>query len=336
MADYVPGSNVLDHSRIDLDVAYMNSYLKDYDFDNAMHMYTNGRFSKDGGRNVKGFSNGAVKKLKQVEVLFDQYSTYWGSDTYADDFVMRAYEKTEEFVGADDVTRKEAIMKGSVYLNIWMYVLREFYDAVEDCEAGTIDANDDGVHAWDEGVAFFVGQLQGADGDGPGNLLWKLGEKRCANYGTCTGANAASEPIAKSNANLLADFIAGRDFLQNGQCAQAKDLMLSIEKEMSIPLIQGALRYAHKNAIVGANTKSRAEGWAFTAAILPRIDACDPDKATIIKNQMIVGSAETPSEVTVFDAFRSTFECLEITCEDIGTLAGEPSACSLTRSLRGN
>lgn len=313
MAGYTPGSNVLDHARIDLDVAWMSTYLKAENFHDAENLYLNGRFSKRGGRTISGFSNGAVSKLLSVP-LFTIYRDYWGSDTYADDFVMSAFEMTGEFAGADYVTRKEAITKGAVYQNVYMYVLREFYDAVEDCEAGTINDNDAGVHAWDEGVAFYIGQLAYADGDGPSNLGWKLGQKRCANFGTCNG-----DGLAANNVKLLQEFNAGKEYLQNGQCSNAKDLMPSIIKQMSIPLIQGALRYASKNEF-DPTTKSRSEGWAFTAAILPSVDECDSDAAATIRSYMKVLDFTAIDRAAVVDAFRSVYSCMGLTCADIGEL----------------
>ena len=79
------------------------------------------------------------------------------------------------------------IKKGTAYMTIWMYVIREMEDALDDCkEACTIeDCNDDPVHAWDEGVAFYTGSLEGSDGSGSGKLAYALADKRCANFKTC-------------------------------------------------------------------------------------------------------------------------------------------------------
>mmetsp|Transcript_6094 Transcript_6094/g.17824 ORF Transcript_6094/g.17824 Transcript_6094/m.17824 type:complete len:103 (+) Transcript_6094:913-1221(+) len=44
----------------------------------------------------------------------------------------------------------EAAKKGSAYVNVHMYVIREFRDAIDDCKAGKFKDNDDAVLAWDE------------------------------------------------------------------------------------------------------------------------------------------------------------------------------------------
>ena len=63
--------------------------------------------------------------------------------------------------------RKEAIKKGTAYMNVWMYAVREFEDAIDDCTSCTAECNEfsvnsGSVHAWDEGVAFYTGSLEGA------------------------------------------------------------------------------------------------------------------------------------------------------------------------------
>merc|ERR1712176_1099131 len=66
--------------------------------------------------------------------------------------------------------RDQIIKKVTAYIIIWMYVIREMEDALDDCkEACTIEScNDDPVHAWDEAVAFYTGSLEGTDGSGSG------------------------------------------------------------------------------------------------------------------------------------------------------------------------
>jgi len=50
--------------------------------------------------------------------------------------------------------------------------------------------NKDRVNAWDEGVAFYTGSLEGPDvTGGSGKLLHGLADKRYANYITCTSSS---------------------------------------------------------------------------------------------------------------------------------------------------
>ena len=90
------------------------------------------------------------------------------------------------FSGASNPTRVEVIQKGAAYMNSWMYAIREFEDAIDDCATGSgnQDSIDASVHAWDEGVAFFVGSALAqadlalgniADLDDKGFLSYTLG-----------------------------------------------------------------------------------------------------------------------------------------------------------------
>ena len=79
------------------------------------------------------------------------------------------------FAVLGDAARIEAVKKGTAYMNVWMYTVREFEDAIDDCTSCTSNCNEhstnsDSVHAWDEGVAFYTGSLEGTayGGDGAG------------------------------------------------------------------------------------------------------------------------------------------------------------------------
>merc|ERR1719311_658901 len=91
---------------------------------------------------------------------------------------------------------------------------------------------------------------------------------------------------------------------------------------MSIPLVQGSLRYAYKVAEERGGLREKAEGAVFSAAILPRVAACDPAKAWIISNNMKIDATTHMSAgfTAVKQAFEATYCCLGINCDDIGGL----------------
>jgi hypothetical protein len=112
---------------------------------------------------------------------------------------------------------------------------------------------------------------------------------------------------------------------------------------MTVPLVQGSLRYAHK---IGMNTdrsqKNAAEGATFTAAVLPLVHACSATSAALISANQKFGlydQSAYPDFVAVKAAFEATYSCLGITCEQVGALvdsSGEPlhpatAACSTTQ-----
>jgi len=211
-----------------------------------------------------------------------------------------------------------------------MYVIREFEDAIEDCNEGCLNCNDDPVHAWDEGVAFYSGSLEGTDNVNPvkktGKLLHNLADMRCENFKTCNGDSGTDSTFgSKVNAALLPQFKEGQAKLLAGKCKEARPITDRIIEIMSIPLVQGSLRYAHKVGTQGlTDSKTVAEGAAFSAAILPRVHACDPAAAKIIsdnmKEPMYGATSMSDGFAKVKEAFESTYTCMGITCEDVGGL----------------
>ena len=100
---------------------------------------------------------------------------------------------------------------------------------------------------------------------------------------------------------------------------------------------QGLLKYAWKADPVNGNScngeagnnaatvaadcaKSWAEGWAFSAAVLPQIAQCDAGAATTIRDNLDVANAEPMKDgvAAVKAAVESTYQCMGISCTDVG------------------
>merc|ERR1719217_1663194 len=268
-------------------------------------------------RTLAGFSTAAESKMTGQE-FYDLYKAYFTQGDYAHQRVMAALDKTGICSACDNIARVEIAKKTSAYMNVWMYVIREFEDAIQDCQAGCIDCNDDPVHAWDEGVAFYTGSLEGTDGSGSGKLIHALADKRCANFGTCSASGGSAV-----NAALFPLFEQGKIALQQGKCSDVPALKKRIVELMSVPLVQGALRYAYKVAkkvFADTASKEKAEGAAFSAAILPRIHVCDASAAKTIADNMNIDAAAPMAAglAAVKSAFEKTYACLGITCADVG------------------
>ena len=315
--------------------------------------YGNSRKS-DSIRTLKGFAtkNYNTAKLRGTdggnygEQLPPIYACYWNDWTWADSFVTNSYSNVK------DNGRAELMKKGANYQAVWMYVLHELEDAIGDCYAGDIYSDDcapDGTagpcggapHAWDEGWAFYAGsQVAATAADAvmdDGTLIWELAEKRGKDFGTTYATGPATV-----NVNLLAKFIEGRDRIIAGQCLEAEPIVDEIIKQMSIPLIQGTLKYAYnsdpktttgyctadadKTALTSTAdcAKAWAEGWAFAAAILPRIDQCSATAAATIKTNIEISASKPMAGgfAAVKTAMESTYPCLGITCADVGAYTG--------------
>ena len=141
-----------------------------------------------------------VQCYKHPKMFFDYYGDY----SYADTFTTAAFDGANtNFTNGnadfskvtDESIRKAAAIVGSAHLNTWMYVVREYEDAIDDCVSCTDTSRgcnefsaDSSINAWDEGVAFSVGSLEGTEGNSRegnyGMLLYALAERRCIDFKT--------------------------------------------------------------------------------------------------------------------------------------------------------
>ena len=274
IAGYFPGSDVTQHNALDGDQKNMETALAAGDFPTATTHYATGGSSTSKGsfRTMKGFSTGAKGKMydgcpgcpyRHYKMFYDYYGDFdyadkWVSAALAGDLMSFSSGKhgPNNFLGMHNDARVEAVQKGTAYMNVWMYAVREFEDAIDDCTSCTINCNEhssnsDSVHAWDEGVAFYAGSREGTDhgGNSDGVMVYRLAEKRCANFGTCGAAGDATSGISMVNSELFKAgglFATGRDLLQQGECAKVRPIVEQIVSLMTVPLVQGTLRYAYR------------------------------------------------------------------------------------------
>ena len=104
---------------------------------------------------------------------------------------------------------------------------------------------------------------------------------------------------------------------------------------MTIPVLQGMLKYAFKAdpantlgscSTVGDNCdKSWAEGWAFAAAVLPRLHYCSTssnDVAKLVADNLDVaitaGQQMKDGFKALKEAVESVYSCMGITCAEVG------------------
>jgi len=201
-----------------------------------------------------------------------------------------------------DYFRFEVIQKDIIYLNIYPYVIWEMQDAINDCNMGRPDLNDNSVHAWDEAVAFYTGSLEGVSqggnsgldscGDGNCVLQFYLADKRCTNFGTCTADYDGNDfaGYSKVNSDIFSLFTKGRDQILGAnktfECPDTNDVMDEISTRMLIPFIQGVQRYLYKTGVASTPSwKEAGELFAFASAVLPFIHKASPKAAEMLYNR---------------------------------------------------
>jgi hypothetical protein len=165
--------------------------------------------------------------------------------------------------------------------------------------------------------------LEGKDGSGSGVFTYALADKRCVNFKTCGDLGSDIDGTSKVNSELLDQFNIGQSKLTQGECASARENKERIEQLMTIPLIQGAIRYAYITDVEEWTEWSEAEGATFAAAILPLVHACNEEAAATIYSNAKIGQNGSGDYAAVKSAFESVYECLGITCQDVGGLYDE-------------
>jgi len=277
------------------------------------------------GRTIQGFS----KLLREDMLKCDKCpypdakyaADYYGTPMYSDEWIQSAFDSTStsfergnaDFSDYGHVGRGEAIKVGAVTMNTLVYALREFEDAVGDCESGS----DLALGNWDEGVALYTGSLEGTSGSKNGNLLHRMADDHCSVFKTCGATGNQASGMSKVNFDMLALFNKGQDHLINLKCKDAKRIKKMIANLMYIPLIQGTLNAAYRIEFLDAYQREQGQGAAFAAAVLPRVHAANKDAAKVIYENMRVGATST-SHRAVKEAFQSIYDDLGVDCTQVG------------------
>ena len=260
----------------------------------------------------------------------DKFASYYGGHDYGNTWIEAALlgKDTElangnaDFSKYDSSVRKEVLLAGPKVMNVWMYVIRMMEYAVNRCSFPCGQAGGDRcdvipVQAWDQAFAFYAGDLEGPNGDGHGVFLYDLANKMCQEFKTCTAAGNEESGTASVNLRVVDLFSQGQLSLLKRECDVAEKVKDDIVNLMTVPLIQSALQSAHHRNF----TKSFEEvkGATYAASILPIIHHCNPDDAETIYSNLGLGqSNQTIETLAVKQAFERNYDCLGVTCEDIG------------------
>ena len=128
-------------------------------------------------------------------------------------------------------------------------------------------------------------------------------------------------------------FAQGRDLLHMGSCSSVRAVVDQIVSLMTVPLVQGTLRYAWKvgqtggvdNNLADQSAKNAASGSTYAAAVLPLVHACDPAAASVVSDNLKFGAAVyAPSQFTVF-AVQLSWDAAQQDCHKHEAASSRPS-----------
>ena len=242
---------------------------------------------------------------------------------YANTFTSDACLKRGDFAQSSsppigDISAREGCMKGSSYVNVWMYVIHELEEAIEDCEKSKTPS----TH-WDEALAFYTGSttlFNSTSKEGMGYFTYSLAEKKCPLFGTC-GVTGADKTLYKSTANkkVFDLFAEGSSYQRGGRCDSLKTTKEALVRQFTVPLMQSMMQYLYLSPRDNSE-KAKAELYSFSFALLPLINLYNPRVAALLKR-----NSNIKNLVTVPDGYRrvkaeveSVYGAIGITCSDVG------------------
>ncbi|CAE7595867.1 unnamed protein product [Symbiodinium natans] len=320
---YCPVNDVTEHADINRDVALIKRYLDDPpDYAMAKEVYTMGNSSSKGLGNMRTLQDLALKDMtvdgKYTNVFYTgALNLYNSTAAIWHNYIMACLDNTTFCQGQSDSFRRYVVNKALIGV-VTAYATYEFGAAVWKGENGQT-ADGQAAYAWDEGAAFYIGNIDPVLGDGfsgaaPGNLYspYEFNWKRDFDYPDGVNTHQASIPIL--NYGLIN--VRGSYNATNVKAAE-----LAMYKIFSIAAIRSAIKYADKAYNGGTmEPKYLAEGWAywrsasgymsnFNATAVEAVDALFDLSQTSIP-------ADTPCKVKTL--VESLYPHLGITCAMVG------------------
>ena len=293
------------------------------------------------GRTLAGFSTAAESKMAGCGPQcpytdYAKYLNFYGEFDYGHQYVMAALEqRSTAFVNGNvDFSTysmpalEQAVQIATLNLNVWMYVIREYEDALDDCAKGCASdqCNTGKVNAWDEGIAFYTGSLEGEDGSGEGVLSYALADKLCVEFKTCGKDGQDTSGLSYINSEIFRLSLPAVGLLKAEKCVETRVYVEKIVGLMTANLIQSLLRstYQTSTSSVGgdahAKDVAKGEAAAYAAAVLPILHNCSASDAEFVFQQLEYNNDEDRDYVAIKKVLEQHYECMGITCEQVGGL----------------
>ena len=316
-------TNVMPTAYMDLDMKTVMTALTDTatpNFAQALTAYTQGGNARDEFGAVRTLQSLSTKEPMTGQVLFDRYRVYYNSLTYADDFNMAAMQGIGSFQKIDVVTRGEAAAHGVLLLNVWMGVVNEIESAISVCVDGQrLPSNqwNDNEEAW----VLYSGSNQTFDSS-IGYMLFGIANEYCIETNTCEQGS-----IADANYEGYALFQESSTDTALGLCEELSMVKWEIYTLMTVPLLQGLIIGAYRadpnSGYNGDEAGAWGEAWAFAYSLLPSINYCSPQVASIVRSNLDITLASPMQSgyKAVIAQLQSIYPCLNVTCADIGGIA---------------
>jgi hypothetical protein len=299
-------------------------------FNTALDMYTNGYNGRNELRALAPRTLATTPDRSIVPEVFQQFSSYYGIDDFADKIIVGALNGEGQFAGASAAQRREVAIRMLQGAVSYLAILTQLYTAVDKCKA-----NDEGAKSWwDKAVAFFVGSIEGevrgGDQDGYGELIYSLGKEVCDDFGTCEDSGDS-----QANEELMNSFSDGLALLVDASCDSIVNMIKTdIVPNLLVSLVQGTLDYSieMEGLSAGSTDDTLATGFALSRAILPQVNDSNSTSAEVIDGDMDFQLASDPvpnGADAIFSAITYSISGMGVDCKKIGSQNNQ-TVCSET------
>jgi len=306
LGSYMPVSNVLEHSQIDLDVKAFNDALKG---DSPGYAAAKDIYQEGGGNSCKSATNprtlqGFATKDLKGESFADAFYASGLAVNFWDTEILAALDGTGKYNGLSNTKRVTSAKKAVLGL-VTYYASHELEAAIQKA-AGDAGPSDSGSgHAWDEGWAFYYGSSDGA------NSPWEVSKKRDANFPDGSVVETAIVPYFNSG------LVAVRAGTYSDTAAkEARDV---IYKMWAVTYLRAAYKYLEISER-SYSEKAHAEGYSYYMAIDGWIAAKDAAAAQTMREALDISktSIAAGTYCAAKAAMESAYAVLGIDCDMVG------------------
>jgi hypothetical protein len=177
-----------------------------------------------------------------------------------------------------------------------------------------------GMFEWDSAVAYYSGSRLDLPNN-KGDFLFAFADERCTDFRTCGEKGKEAVGFAKSNHDAFKLFNRGQQELVDTNCRALRETKDTIEGLMTVPLVQGTIRYAHMvmgEEVSGRVEKHNGEASIFALSVLPIVHACNPLDAEIIHDHLKPRKAYDINFQAIKYALEKNYACMNIKCNEVG------------------
>lgn len=277
-------------------------------------------------RNIADFSLMAGQAMSQdlpynifKYALQDNYGYYKGSpvEQYADTFVENAFDNT--------ITPSLAV-EAIVALNIWMAVIHELYDQVNQCRKEAILVTGArrleqsyGPLPVDIAAAYYIGDGQQTGSSQSGHMLYRLAEEAGERFGQDSTGNGEAEINTKvlSQFNKIKGEIAFADACtaESNTVANLRILVDKTTSYMTVPLIQTLIHAMKQNDPYHVQL--------YALSVIPLIAGCNEATYAYLRSTLIDNDYDPSKFNDILPKIQGSYSCLGISCGDVGAYKGD-------------